>query len=204
MKQHTKILFVIAFCLGVLMSADAQKNKTKNTKPSTKEDIPLPPPPMEELKEVRIDTLSIEEKAEADASSSQIPSPQIEFDTTAIPDDLLTNRIKEFMALTKQMELSAGVIKKIYENEDMKALMPDEFRRNFIKAYEPDGDGFKYLELMYIKSYRKYYTVNDLNEFIKFYHTPAGKKMTLVNPLMLEENTPEATKIGKWVARKLI
>src|SRR5688572_22381336 len=79
MKQHTKILFVIAFCLGVLMSADAQKNKTKNTKPSTKEDIPLPPPPMEELKEVRIDTLSIEEKAEADASSSQIPSPQIEF-----------------------------------------------------------------------------------------------------------------------------
>jgi uncharacterized protein len=86
----------------------------------------------------------------------------------------------------------------------MKALLPEDFRHKFVAAYEENGFAYKYLTLISIKSYRKYYSVDDIKQMINFYKTPLGKKMATVYPAITKETSQEGAKLGKWVGSKIM
>lgn len=187
------ILLFICFCLLKDVAAQVKQKTTKtNEKGKIVRDEPEPPPPMEELKELSIDTGSI------------IQEPAIDFDTSAVPEDDLTAAIRQYFGETGTLRNSIGVLKMLYEDEDMKKLIPDSFRLKLIGAFEPGGLGYKYIELMYLKSYRKHYTKEDIEGLLIFQKTPLGQKTIKVSAAMMIENSVEGQKIGKWVARKLM
>jgi hypothetical protein len=181
-----KISFGITVCLFMLTLLHAQQPKQKPKPEKAKsEKIDTVNPPPEQM--VLVDT-----------------DPLIDFDTTAVPDDELTRSIKKLLDLTGYLKSSAEIIKTIYETEDMKALLPEDFRNKFIAAYEENGFAYKYLALITIKNYRKYFTLEDIKQLTNFYETPAGKKMTAVYPELMRDNSLEGAKLGKWVASKIM
>ena len=122
-----------------------------------------------------------------------------DFDTTAVPNDELTRSIQKLFDVTGFLKGSAGLIKALYETEDMKAMLPEEFRSKFIAAYEENGFAYKWLMLSTIKSYRKHFTLDEIKQLISFYQTPLGKKMSTVYPDLMRENSLDGAKLGKWV-----
>lgn len=190
MYSFIKVLIV---CTGMLCFAgnvNGQTKKARQTKKEVKkvtqeqEELVEPPPAMEEMKEISIE--SIKEK--------------IDFDTTAVPQDELTSKIREFFEVSRLMETVTFSLKKLYNGDNMRSLMKPEVLEKLLNAYEPSGLAFNYIELMYVRNFRKYYAISELEEIIKFYKTTVGQKMVKANMLMIADNLPEAEKIGRWVA----
>lgn len=187
------ILLFICFCLLKDVAAQVKQKTTKtNVKGKIVRDEPEPPPPMEELKELGIDPGYI------------MQEPAIDFDTSAVPEDDLTAAIRRYFEESGTLRNTVGVLKIFYEDEEMKKLLPDSFRLKMISAFEPGGLGYKYMELMNLKAYRKHYTMADIEALLVFQKTPLGQKIIKVSPTMMIDNAKEGQKIGKWVARQIM
>ncbi|MCK4677882.1 MAG: DUF2059 domain-containing protein [Bacteroidales bacterium] len=65
---------------------------------------------------------------------------------------------------------------------DVSAEIWDELANEFVKTSLND------LVDMLVPIYKKYLTQNDLEELIKFYHTPVGKKFAKNTPLIIQES----------------
>jgi len=57
---------------------------------------------------------------------------------------------------------------------------------------------------LYIPIYDKYYTEEDLEDLVKFYKSPIGKKVTSIMPQMMNESMEIGRKWGKELAQKVI
>ena len=55
-----------------------------------------------------------------------------------------------------------------------------------------------------IPVYKKYLTLDDLKEIIKFYETPVGKKLSEMNPKATAEILPIAQQIGMQTMQELM
>ena len=55
-----------------------------------------------------------------------------------------------------------------------------------------------------IPVYKKYLTLDDLKEIIKFYETPVGKKLSEMNPIATAEILPIAQQIGMQTMQELM
>ena len=54
------------------------------------------------------------------------------------------------------------------------------------------------------QEYKKYLTLDDLKEIIKFYETPVGKKLSEMNPKATAEILPIAQQIGMQTMQELM
>lgn len=62
--------------------------------------------------------------------------------------------------------------------------------------------GDKLVEL-YVPIYKKYMTLDDLNQLIAFYETPIGKKMSTTSPKIMVEGMQIGQKLGMEIANEL-
>src|SRR5687768_8842811 len=92
------LLGTLGFLLTMSLPCIAQKDKNKNKE----EEKVIPPPPMEELKSVVIDTIS-----DPDRIYPVVNMP----DTTSPPEDELTLEIRKMMTLTGSMNLGVQFAK---------------------------------------------------------------------------------------------
>jgi len=80
--------------------------------------------------------------------------------------------------------------------------LPDKFWKDFMAEVDPN----ELVEIV-IPSYDKYFTHNEIKELIKFYESPVGKKLTGVQPHILQEcmtaGQEWGRKLGEKVAKKL-
>jgi len=80
--------------------------------------------------------------------------------------------------------------------------VPDKFWKDFMAEVDPNE-----LVEMAIPSYDKYFTHDDIKELIKFYESPVGKKLTSVQPQIMQEcmtaGQEWGRKLGEKVAKKL-
>jgi hypothetical protein len=140
----------------------------------------------------------------APAGTPALP-PLPDVDTTAAPNDDLTNEIKKLLNITNSMSTAVVVMKGTIESQrqNPSVQLPDEFYTRFIAAID-NGRVGGMLENTIIKIYRKKFNREEIQEVIKFYESPVGKKMAAESTFIADNSRIEGEKIGQYVALKII
>lgn len=73
----------------------------------------------------------------------------------------------------------------------------------FVSKFKKDVNSEEFAKL-YIPIYDKYYSEEDIDNLIKFYLSPTGKKLTSVMPQMLNESMEVGKNWGEGLAQKII
>lgn len=66
---------------------------------------------------------------------------------------------------------------------DIEESILTDFEKEF------SNESMKELSMLLVPIYKKYMTLSDLNEMIRFYKTPVGKKFAKNTPLIMQEST---------------
>ncbi|MBN2348805.1 MAG: DUF2059 domain-containing protein [Bacteroidales bacterium] len=82
------------------------------------------------------------------------------------------------------------------QQTDVPADIWDEFEQEFLRTSLDD------LVEMFTPVYKKYLTIEDLKQIIKFYQTPAGKKYAEKTPLIMQESMEVGQQWGMKVGEK--
>lgn len=80
---------------------------------------------------------------------------------------------------------------------DVDSKVWDEFEKEFSKASMDD------LADMLVPTYKKYMTIDDLKELIKFYETPVGKKYAQYVPNIMQESMQVGQEWGMKIGQQL-
>ena len=129
------------------------------------------------------DKLPIFERLTAELTSFQV-------DTTEIPNDKLSAKIRKFRALKGGFNVNEAMEFKIAESLSKSEISQSEYEslRQFISA----GNGRKWLDNAVIHIYRKHFTVAEMNRMIRFYKTSAGQKMAADFPMIMIKSVKAA------------
>jgi hypothetical protein len=191
-KMCMLLVFVCTVHAGYSQKAKTRSKQTKEAKselPPQEElavdEIPPPPPP-------------------------PMPPPTIDFDTTAAPQDPLTDSIRKLLAISgargKDIEMAEKSLRQslasMLENPETKET-GEKFISRFV--YEmSEGDAGRWLENVYIRNYRAFYTIEEIHDLIAFYQTPAGRKTLEKTLLLLDAVMTEARKIGAYLGPRVM
>ena len=195
-------VFIVVLMLTVLCTA-AQTEKNKPSKKAPKKtEVPKEEiPPVEELREVMIDT-----------STTVYPTVQakIGFDTSAAPSDSLTALIKQLIDITgvkaTDAEMAEASLKRsmgpALDNPQTSDMMKKFYDRFMYEIKE--GRGARWLENLYIRNYRALFTEDEIKTLIAFYQTPAGRKSLEKTKILLRNVMEDASKIGAYLGEDLM
>jgi hypothetical protein len=138
-------------------------------------------------------------------SATPVLPPLPDIDTTAAPNDDLTKEIKKLLSITNSMNTAVVVMKATIESQrkSQNVQLPEEFYTRFIAAID-NGQIGGMLENVIIKIYRQKFTKEEMQEVIKFYESPVGKKMAAESAFIASSSSTEGEKIGQYVALKII
>jgi uncharacterized protein len=169
--------------------ASVSTEKGAKSKPTqNKEDIP---PEMVQLEDSKIDVVPND--------------PQINFDTSAAPDDAFTKTIHKLLEVTGALQNDVRVAEQAFIASSGNADSPQirEFKKRFLLEMK-EGRARTWLTNLYIRSYRKFYTEEDVKALIEFYQTPLGKKVTQTLAPLMQAVMTDSQKIGAYLGRKLM
>ena len=111
-------------------------------------------------------------------------------DTTDVPDDKLTQKIKELRNLRGGFNINEAIAFKIEEDRQNKETPEAEL--NKIGAFFTSGNGKRLLDNSVIWIYRRRFTEAEINSLLKFYKTSAGQKMASNFPLIMMQSLKAA------------
>lgn len=128
-----------------------------------------------------------------------ILSISVSFQSLSQQSEIQKN-IKELLVLTGSAELGVQVAGQLLSSFN-KAYpdVPQDFWDEVMKEINTDD-----LINLVIPIYKKYYTLEEINQLIVFYKTPLGKKMTAVLPGISSDSMAAGQKWGKEIAEKVI
>lgn len=123
-------------------------------------------------------------------------------DTVTVPNDALTQKIKQLLG--EKNGLSVGTILKIkiMEEQQKDTVHSKEFYRKLTDDITT-GKTSKLLENSLINIYRRTFTENEVDELIKFYQTSAGKKMDKEFLLLLVQSVKDGEQLLKLAVKDL-
>ena len=201
MKKYIKILLLSASFALFIVEANSQTKPTRSTKKvKTKEELPPEPPPaMEELKEVRIDVDTSSRGRRVADESVGLELPPIDFDTTAVPDDQFSKDVLKLLEVTNAMNMGMQLANALTEEKDESMK---EFYARFLKDIK-EGTSRRWMNRMYIRTYRQRFTHEEVKELIRFYETPVGKKLINQTMEMLPGIMQQGKSIGAYQGMKI-
>ncbi|RXR16216.1 DUF2059 domain-containing protein [Flavobacterium amnicola] len=109
-------------------------------------------------------------------------------------------KILEMISLTGVDKIGVQMMDNImnsFRNRDNS--IPDDFWIEVKKEVNSEE-----LINLYVPIYDKYYTEEDLENLVKFYKSPTGKKVTSIMPQMMNESMEIGKKWGQELAQKVI
>jgi hypothetical protein len=123
-------------------------------------------------------------------------------DTVTVPNDALTQKIKQLLG--EKNGLSVGTILKIkiMEEQQKDTVHSKEFYRKLTEDITT-GKTSKLLENSLINIYRRTFTENEVDELIKFFQTSAGKKMDKEFLLLLVQSVKDGEQLLKLAVKDL-
>jgi hypothetical protein len=200
-------LICVLFLLTATVNGMAQSKTPAKSKPAAAK---KPAKPVVD-EEVRIGTLPDKEgvkappegvKEESAVSPALPPLPEI--DTVPPPNDELTRQIKKLLEVTNGIIASKTIMTGMLGTQRKNnTTLPDEFYVKMLEAIE-NGQVTGFIENAVVKIYRKKFTVEEINEVIKFYDSPVGKKMAAESAPIADAARIEGEKVGQYVAIKII
>lgn len=116
-----------------------------------------------------------------------------QIDTSAVPNDALTEKIRELRFLKGGFNVNEAMEYKITESRTKDEISEDEYEK--LKNYLTNGEGKKWLDNSIIWIYRKHFILEEVEEAIKFYKTSAGKKMANDFPIIMVQSLKAAEMI---------
>ena len=150
------------------------------------------------------DTIPIVNELEKTTPLPVALPPLPDIDTTAAPNDELTTAIKKLIEVTNGMNTSKTLMKGSLESQrKLNTNVPDEFYDRMLAAVE-SGQVNGYIENIVVKIYRQKFTLEEVNQVVKFYDSPVGKKMAVESPIIANSAREEGEKVGQYVALKII
>ncbi len=152
----------------------------------------------------RKSTIKSDTSAKAPAESTDEMSLPITFDTTLVPQDALTTAIWELVKESGEESFSAELKKNINEvrEADAEGKLPPEFYDRLLAEFEK-GEIHKWIMNTIVRIYREKFTLEEVNEVLRFYRTPVGKKLVKAVPEITEIAGVEGGKIGEYVGMKI-
>ena len=190
--------FLVLTIFALSTAGQTKSNTQKKKSATTTKEIPPPPPPKKtESEDVRIGTI--------DDQKPQAPEkPIMNFDTTSVVQDAFTADILRLMKLTGAMDIGIMMAKGIEDKKTTeKVPMMKEFYTRFYNELE-HGDVNRLLINQFVKTYRKYFTQEEVNSLIAFYQTDVGKKAIRVLPQITQESMEYGRKVGEYYGQKIM
>lgn len=111
-----------------------------------------------------------------------------------------TEKIRKLLEISGSSKLGEQVFKNmstVFQQSFPK--LDNKFWEDFAKEVNTED-----LANMIIPIYNKYYTEADIDELIKFYNTPTGKKVIQTLPLIMQESMVAGQAWGKQISEKVM
>lgn len=194
MKQAIKFLLLCVLSISLLQAGGQVK---KNKKP-VKEEVEAPPPPQIEMSPV---TDSVRRQLIQESLWEGLPVPQVDFDTTASPADDFTKNILKLLQVTNGINMGVAFAENMPRESENNEMLK-EFYSRLIQDMQ-SGTGRRWLERMYVREYRKRFTNEEVEELIKFYESPVGKKLVSQTMELLPVLMQEGKTMGMYLGVKL-
>ena len=123
-------------------------------------------------------------------------------DTVAVPNDALTQKIKQLLGEKNGLTVTAILKIKIMDEQQKDTVHSKEFYRKLMEDITT-GKTSKLLENSLINIYRRTFTENEIDELIKFFQTSAGKKMDKEFLLLLVQSLKDGEQLLKLAVKDL-
>jgi uncharacterized protein len=108
--------------------------------------------------------------------------------------------VKELMVLTGAGDMGVQMMQgMIPALKQMAPQLPESFWTNFAKEVNPN----EVVDLI-IPIYAKHFTEEEIQEAIKFYKSPAGRKMIQEQPQVMQESMAVGQEWGRKLAEKVM
>lgn len=109
-------------------------------------------------------------------------------------------KIEDLMIITGSGDLGVTILNNMIDS--FKKNTP-EIDESFWNEFKKEFNAKELIDLM-IPIYDKYYTESDIDELIKFYKTPIGKKTISNMPLLMQESMKVGQLWGQSIGEKAI
>jgi len=123
-------------------------------------------------------------------------------DTAAVPNDALTQKIKQLLGEKNGLTVAAILKNKIMDEQQKDTVHSKEFYRKLMEDITT-GKTSKLLENSLINIYRRTFIENEIDELIKFFQTSAGKKMDKEFLLLLVQSVKDGEQLLKLAVKDL-
>lgn len=111
-------------------------------------------------------------------------------DTSAVPEDKLTQEIRELRNLKGGFNINGAMQYKIAEERAKKEIPTQELDQ--LEAFYTSGNGKKWLDNAIIWIYRNQFTYSEIKALQKFYKSSAGVKMAENFPVIMIQSLKAA------------
>ena len=115
-------------------------------------------------------------------------------DTAAVPNDALTQKIKQLLSEKNGLTVTAILKIKIMDEQQKDTVHSKEFYKKLIEDITT-GKTSKLLENSIVNIYRRTFTENEIDELISFFQTSAGIKMDKEFLLLLVQSVKDGEQL---------
>ena len=125
------------------------------------------------------------------------------FSMAANAQDSYTKTLKEYFEVSGSLNVFKTAVSEMITNmKVMNSTVPEEFWKEMEK--EMLGTSIDDLISTLEPVYKKHLTESDLKDVIKFYKTPAGKKLAQESPSLTQESMQAGQRWGQSIAGKVL
>ncbi len=126
----------------------------------------------------------------------------LKIDTSAVPDDIFTKKIKQLRNERSGLTIEAIIKLKLTEEQQKDTAHTKAFYSQLQEELTTGHTG-KLLDNSLVNLYRRSYTEKEIDDLIAFYKTSAGKKMDKEFFIVLVESVKDAEQLIKMAMNKL-
>ena len=125
---------------------------------------------------------------------------EYKLDTSAAPNDKITGKIIELRDLRGGFNINEVVDYKLEEDKQKGEISNSEFMK--FSEFMKTGNGKKWLDNAVVWIYRQHFTYKELKQLVKFYKTPAGRKLSDELPIVMMQSLIAAEMIKEIYSKQ--
>jgi len=118
-------------------------------------------------------------------------------DTSAVPEDALTKKIRELRSLRGVFHISEAIQFKLQEEKSKGEMAPAQVA--MLETSFQSGAGRRWLDNAMTWIFRRHFTLKEIKSMIRFYKSGAGQKLATAFPLVMLESMAAAQAIHEML-----
>jgi hypothetical protein len=124
----------------------------------------------------------------------------LKYDTAIVPEDALTKKIRVLMKEKHGLNIESILTIKMAEEQEKKKAHTKKYFDDMVNELK-SGHTARLIENSVINVYRRTFSESEVDELIRFYKTPLGKKMEKDNFLLLVRTVKDTEQLIKLATK---